>query len=73
MRGSAYDASIGKVGGRHVDLRPYCLFDGESVTVVPGGLTRVAMREGSVVVNSSQGVMKLRDVHQVVAVHALTL
>ena len=42
-------------GGRHVDLRPYCLFDGESVTVVPGGLTRVALREGSVVVNSSQG------------------
>jgi len=42
-------------GGRHVDLRPYCLFDGENVTVVPGGLTRVALREGSVVVNSSQG------------------
>ena len=38
-----------------MDLRPYCLFDGESVTVVPGGLTRVALREGSVVVNSSQG------------------
>jgi uncharacterized circularly permuted ATP-grasp superfamily protein len=41
--------------GRHVDLRPYCLFDGDKVTVVPGGLTRVALREGSVVVNSSQG------------------
>jgi uncharacterized circularly permuted ATP-grasp superfamily protein len=51
----SYDGELGKVGGRHVDLRPYCLFDGESVTVVPGGLTRVALREGSVVVNSSQG------------------
>jgi uncharacterized circularly permuted ATP-grasp superfamily protein len=51
----SYDGTLEKVGGRHVDLRPYCLFDGESVTVVPGGLTRVAMREGSVVVNSSQG------------------
>jgi len=51
----SYDATLGRVGGRHVDLRPYCLYDGESVTVVPGGLTRVALREGSVVVNSSQG------------------
>jgi len=54
-RTPSYDAALGKVGGRHIDLRPYCLFDGESVTVVPGGLTRVALREGSVVVNSSQG------------------
>jgi len=54
-RTPSYDATLGKVGGRHIDLRPYCLFDGESVTVVPGGLTRVALREGSVVVNSSQG------------------
>jgi uncharacterized circularly permuted ATP-grasp superfamily protein len=51
----SYDATLERVGGRHVDLRPYCLYDGESVTVVPGGLTRVALREGSVVVNSSQG------------------
>jgi len=51
----SYDAGLEKVGARHVDLRPYCLFDGEKVTVVPGGLTRVALREGSVVVNSSQG------------------
>jgi len=51
----SYDATLQKVGGRHVDLRPYCLYDGESVTVVPGGLTRVALREGSMVVNSSQG------------------
>ncbi len=51
----SYDATLSRVGGRHVDLRPYCLYDGESVTVVPGGLTRVALREGSVVVNSSQG------------------
>ncbi len=41
--------------GRHVDLRPYVLFGTEGVTCVPGGLTRVAMREGSYVVNSSQG------------------
>jgi uncharacterized circularly permuted ATP-grasp superfamily protein len=41
--------------GRHVDLRPYCLFDGEQVTIVPGGLTRVALKAESMVVNSSQG------------------
>ncbi len=39
---------------RHVDLRPYVL-SGKQVTLVPGGLTRVALREGSLVVNSSQG------------------
>ena len=45
----------GSVAGRHVDLRPYCLYDGEKVTIVPGGLTRVALQRGSLVVNSSQG------------------
>ncbi|HUS05125.1 MAG TPA: circularly permuted type 2 ATP-grasp protein [Bryobacteraceae bacterium] len=44
----------GQVEPRHVDLRPYVLF-GERVTIVPGGLTRVALRKGSLVVNSSQG------------------
>jgi len=44
----------GHIEPRHVDLRPYVLF-GESVTIVPGGLTRVALRKGSLVVNSSQG------------------
>jgi uncharacterized circularly permuted ATP-grasp superfamily protein len=39
---------------RHVDLRPYVL-SGRDVAFVPGGLTRVALREGSLVVNSSQG------------------
>jgi uncharacterized circularly permuted ATP-grasp superfamily protein len=39
---------------RHVDLRPYILY-GEKVTIVPGGLTRVALKQGSLVVNSSQG------------------
>jgi uncharacterized circularly permuted ATP-grasp superfamily protein len=39
---------------RHVDLRPYILF-GDKVTIVPGGLTRVALEKGSLVVNSSQG------------------
>jgi uncharacterized circularly permuted ATP-grasp superfamily protein len=40
--------------GRHVDLRPYVLC-GKEIFVLPGGLTRVAMRQGSLVVNSSQG------------------
>jgi uncharacterized circularly permuted ATP-grasp superfamily protein len=40
--------------GRHVDLRPYIL-SGRDVFVLPGGLTRVALRKGSLVVNSSQG------------------
>jgi uncharacterized circularly permuted ATP-grasp superfamily protein len=40
--------------GRHVDLRPYILY-GESIYVMPGGLTRVALKKGSLVVNSSQG------------------
>ena len=40
--------------GRHVDLRPYVLY-GSEIYVVPGGLTRVALRKGSLVVNSSQG------------------
>ncbi|QFS82613.1 hypothetical protein FIU97_07315 [Roseivivax sp. THAF40] len=42
------------VAPRHVDLRPYCLV-GEKIELVPGGLTRVALNEGSLVVNSSQG------------------
>ncbi|MDP9240475.1 MAG: circularly permuted type 2 ATP-grasp protein [Actinomycetota bacterium] len=40
---------------RHVDLRPFAINDGGQVRVLPGGLTRVALREGSLVVNSSQG------------------
>ena len=40
--------------GRHVDLRPYVIY-GEKIVTVPGGLTRVALRKGSLVVNSSQG------------------
>jgi len=42
------------ISGRHVDLRPFILY-GEDIEIVPGGLTRVALREGSLVVNSSQG------------------
>jgi uncharacterized circularly permuted ATP-grasp superfamily protein len=42
------------VEGRHVDLRPYVLY-GDDIFVLPGGLTRVALRRGSLVVNSSQG------------------
>ena len=44
----------GRIEGRHIDLRPYIL-SGEKTTIIPGGLTRVAMRKGSLVVNSSQG------------------
>ena len=44
----------GSFEGRHIDLRPFILY-GEKVTIVPGGLTRVALRKGSLVVNSSQG------------------
>src|ERR1044071_5826374 len=40
--------------GRHVDLRPYILY-GQEIFVLPGGLTRVALKKGSLVVNSSQG------------------
>jgi uncharacterized circularly permuted ATP-grasp superfamily protein len=40
--------------GRHVDLRPYVLY-GKDIWVLPGGLTRVALKKGSLVVNSSQG------------------
>jgi uncharacterized circularly permuted ATP-grasp superfamily protein len=51
----SFDAASGTMSPRHVDLRPYCLYDGEKVTIVPGGLTRVALQKGSLVVNSSQG------------------
>ena len=44
----------GELQGRHIDLRPYILY-GKKITVTPGGLTRVALRKGSLVVNSSQG------------------
>ena len=41
--------------GRHVDLRPYVLSGPDGISVLPGGLTRVALVRGSLVVNSSQG------------------
>ncbi len=44
----------GGFDSRHVDLRPYVLY-GDKISIVPGGLTRVALRKGSLVVNSSQG------------------
>jgi len=43
------------LASRHVDLRPFVLTGREHTTIVPGGLTRVALKEGSLVVNSSQG------------------
>jgi uncharacterized circularly permuted ATP-grasp superfamily protein len=44
----------GNFEGRHVDLRPFIL-SGERISIIPGGLTRVALRKGSLIVNSSQG------------------
>jgi uncharacterized circularly permuted ATP-grasp superfamily protein len=44
----------GTLAPRHVDLRPFAVY-GSEITIVPGGLTRVALREGSLIVNSSQG------------------
>jgi uncharacterized circularly permuted ATP-grasp superfamily protein len=44
----------GELEGRHVDLRPFVLY-GSDIAVLPGGLTRVALQKGSLVVNSSQG------------------
>ncbi len=44
----------GNLEGRHIDFRPYILY-GEKVSIIPGGLTRVALKKGSLVVNSSQG------------------
>ena len=43
------------IAPRHIDLRPYVLSSGKGVQTVPGGLTRVALKQGSLVVNSSQG------------------
>ncbi|MBK9519902.1 MAG: circularly permuted type 2 ATP-grasp protein [Anaeromyxobacter sp.] len=50
-----WDAASGTVGARRVDLRPYVVSGADGPWVLPGGLTRVALREGSYVVNSSQG------------------
>jgi uncharacterized circularly permuted ATP-grasp superfamily protein len=44
-----------RLEGRHVDLRPYILYGRNGIYTLPGGLTRVALRKGSLVVNSSQG------------------
>jgi uncharacterized circularly permuted ATP-grasp superfamily protein len=44
----------GSLAPRHVDLRPFAVF-GERIDIVPGGLTRVALEEGSMIVNSSRG------------------
>ena len=45
----------GKLQPRRVDLRPFALYGPNGIDIVPGGLTRVALKEGSIVVNSSQG------------------
>jgi len=53
-RAPAFIPESGGFEGRHIDLRPYILM-GEEISIIPGGLTRVALRKGSYVVNSSQG------------------
>ena len=45
----------GQFAGRHVDLRPYALCGPSGIQIVPGGLTRVALKKDSLIVNSSQG------------------
>jgi uncharacterized circularly permuted ATP-grasp superfamily protein len=45
----------GSLTPRRIDLRPYALYGPDGIEIVPGGLTRVALKEGSLVVNSSQG------------------
>ncbi len=52
---SYIDEGDGHFEGRHIDLRPFIIYDPDDIKVLPGGLTRVAMRKGSLVVNSSQG------------------
>ncbi|MEP7055270.1 MAG: circularly permuted type 2 ATP-grasp protein [Actinomycetota bacterium] len=53
---STVPSQVGEgLAARHVDLRPFAMNDGQRISVLPGGLTRVALREGSLVVNSSQG------------------
>jgi uncharacterized circularly permuted ATP-grasp superfamily protein len=53
-RHPTYQDQDGSFDGRHIDLRPFILY-GEKPVIIPGGLTRVALRKGSLVVNSSQG------------------
>jgi uncharacterized circularly permuted ATP-grasp superfamily protein len=45
----------GRLEPRHVDLRPYAVLDGDGVRVMPGGISRVALEAGSLVVNSGRG------------------
>ncbi len=45
----------GSIEGRHVDLRPYIIYSKDGIKIIPGALTRVALKKGSIVVNSSQG------------------
>jgi uncharacterized circularly permuted ATP-grasp superfamily protein len=45
---------LSQMEGRHIDFRPYILY-GDKIRIMPGGLTRVALKKGSLVVNSSQG------------------
>jgi uncharacterized circularly permuted ATP-grasp superfamily protein len=53
-RSPSFVSETASFEGRHIDLRPYVLM-GDEITIIPGGLTRVALRRGSYVVNSSQG------------------
>ena len=57
------------IAERHIDLRPFVLTSPDRTEIVPGGLTRVAMKEGSLVVNSSQG-GGIKDTWVVDALHS---
>jgi uncharacterized circularly permuted ATP-grasp superfamily protein len=50
----AYDSHVGGLAPRHIDFRAYCLYDGARVSVLPGGLTRVALKPGATVIKSHQ-------------------
>jgi len=45
----------GKLEPRHIDLRPYAVLDSDGVRVLPGGISRVALERGSMIVNSGRG------------------
>jgi uncharacterized circularly permuted ATP-grasp superfamily protein len=45
----------GSIEPRHIDFRPFAIYSPSGIKLIPGGLTRVALKKGSLVVNSSQG------------------
>ena len=55
VRRGAHRHGVHHLAPRHVDLRPFVLVSPDGIDITPGGLTRVALKKGSLVVNSSQG------------------